>query len=156
LPQSVSDSTPRHPASGWLAAGALLASFGLSIAADFTYRYRSGAIPAAVDSFRFTDQLLATASDGHGLFLHYSGFNSPDSRLSALSMYMRANYLLYPQPVLATDPSLKVATPNELLAGNFDPDGPWMNRHNVDRELSLSLGADGKLSYQIEAAPPGR
>jgi hypothetical protein len=79
--------------------------------------------------------------DGRGLFLHFVSFPKEEQWL-VMEYYARFTYLLYPAPVLATDPATTVFTIEQLLNANFDPSAEWLIDHGTNAEATYTWHTD--------------
>jgi hypothetical protein len=138
---------------GWTVAAAIAVSAGLSITSDYLYRYHSDDIQGPARNFHNLDNFFSAVADGHGIFLHLTGFQN--HKILAMMTYMRAVYRLYPLPVLTAEPGVRIITLDELLDNNPDRDGTWMIDHGVQREISLEFNESGEFSFRVIPAHPG-
>jgi hypothetical protein len=143
-----------------LAAIAMLSSAAVAISLDVYNRFVTDQFKQLHLGCTQTDEALHRASQGHGLFLRFTGnFRSLPENLPC-GVYFRAVYLLYPLPVLVGEPS-QLINPHdgaELIrqAGNFDPDAAWLLRHGVPRELSYFCSDSGEITFTMQAVAPVR
>jgi hypothetical protein len=142
----------------WLASAAMLGSAAVAIGLDVHKRFVIHQFKQRQLGCAQTDAMLRKASQGRGLFLRFSGQFRGTWKNFPCGAYYRAVYLLYPLPVLVGEPS-QLINPHDgaeqiRQAANFDPDGAWLLRHGVPRELSYCYSDSGNITVTMQAAAP--
>jgi hypothetical protein len=138
---------PLSPASAlrtlifWSVAVVSLFSWGLAICADLPDRFIDHRMRDIASQLHTTEVEVSHAAGADGLFLRFKNF-PPELSDFPHHVYSRAAFTLYPQRVLAGDPSVPIATDEQLVGANFDPDPAWLIQHDIH----------ALLQYQYDAA----
>jgi hypothetical protein len=123
--------------SRWVVAILFLISVVIVMDQDIELRYGDPQLFKASRGYIDLDHEVVDLVKGKGLFLHFVNFPE-DEQWIVLAYYYRFTYVLYPAPVLATDPTIIVFTIEQLLNANFDPSAAWLIDHGTNCELTYT------------------
>jgi hypothetical protein len=142
-----------------IAAAAALVSFGMVLRTDIQKRFFSLHSDNAAAGMAVIDQKLSDAAQGEGLYLQFKGFAISRDLLCDFpsQVYARGVFTLYPNRVLVGDPAKPVASGEDLVAGNFDPDPAWLNQYRIHGILRYTwdnnLGSYSTYTWRIVGSP---
>jgi hypothetical protein len=115
----------------WVGGIVVLASIGICIGFDVYRQFYLRGPQLLNQSFVDWDRYIHTeTTPGHGVFLKFINFHDQARQWTA-RIYFRAVYLLYPEPVLATGPSVVVNSAPQLLQDNSYPSDQWLRDRGV-------------------------
>ncbi|HEY1923128.1 MAG TPA: hypothetical protein VGG44_10300 [Tepidisphaeraceae bacterium] len=123
---------------GWLGGIVVAMSVGLCIGFD-VHRQFYLRMPGLLNQSLadWDGYIRKETTPGRGVFLKFLNFHDQSRQWSA-RIYFRAAYLLYPQPVLVTGPSVVVNTAPQLLQDNSYPSDRWL----IDRGVGSIVVVD--------------
>jgi hypothetical protein len=134
---------------------ALSATLAIGVALDFHERFVSSEIRDTAQKYQGIDLQMASASNGDGVFLHFTGFDPPLNWIP-LDIYQRAVFSLYPTKVLAADPKAVIFDFDQLQAANFDPDAQWMLNNGTPVEVTYARQPQtGALTFTVQRVSNG-
>jgi hypothetical protein len=135
--------------------GAAIFGIGWSVWLDADDRLILGQQQVGLNRYaQFVDPPLEKIAGGGGLYLHFVGFERFGDY--ATNFYFRANYVLFPQRVLAGDPSVPINTPTQILEANFLPDDAWLKEHQVPTILTIICTPNPEIRQLEFFYQPGR
>ncbi len=109
----------------------MVASIGMCIGFDIDRQFYLRGPRLLNQSLVDWDRYIHTeTTPGRGVFLKFLNFHG-QSRQWAARIYFRAVYLLYPQPVLVTGPSVVVNNAPQILQDNSYPSDQWLMDRGV-------------------------
>jgi hypothetical protein len=151
---------PLRKIGGWLFPVAVCVTLGLGVWFDFYGRFVSAQVRDARAKYQGIDEQMISASQGDGVFLHFTGFVGPLNNWVPLDYYERAVFSLYPRRVLVADPGTAIFDFDQLAASNFDPDAAWMLRNGTPVEVTFARDEQtGDVAYTVQhvsGAPAAR
>lgn len=145
----------RCGAAGTIAA-VVIASFALAVGEDFRDRFRSTHIRDIADTYARIDRDVLSATGGEGLFLRFVNI-PPALNEMVINYYLRTAYDIYPQRVLAGEPSTPIFTADQLRSVRFDPDTAWLLRNHIRTEMTFTYDpSNGKVIVTAERIAPSQ
>jgi hypothetical protein len=131
LGENLSPSPRSRRILSWLGAIVVLASIGMCIGFDIDRQFYLRGPQLLNQSLADWDRYIhAETTPGRGVFLKFLNFHDQARQWTA-RIYFRAVYLLYPQPVLVTGPSVVVNNAPQILQDNSYPSDQWLMGRRV-------------------------
>jgi len=84
------------------------------------------------------------ATPTRGVFLKFDGFNKADAGY-AQNIYFRGVFVLFPRPLLVSDPHARINNGYDLLKNNWYPSDPWLAEQGVGSVLTVQMDRDRNL-----------
>jgi len=81
---------------------------------------------------------------GRGIFLDFPNFPKASAGY-AQDIYFHAIYVLYPRPVLVSDPGVTINSAWDILANNTYPSERWLLDWHVGSVMSVEMDKKQKL-----------
>jgi len=78
------------------------------------------------------------------VFLKFDGFNKADAGY-AQNIYFRGVFVLFPRPLLVSDPHARINNGYDLLKNNWYPSDPWLAEQGVGSVLTVQMDRDRNL-----------
>jgi hypothetical protein len=130
-------------------------SIVMAIGQDVEFRFADPQLLKASRGYVELDQDMVDLVKGKGLFLYFVDFPTSQQWLIP-EYYSRFTDVLYPAPVLATDPGTTVFTTEQLLNGNFDPSAQWLIDHGTYFEVTYTWHTDTNSCdwSLVQVSPP--